>query len=90
MTRDPLFHIRNVPETSQAAEKQKRYRERRKDGGAVFMGTLTGKLLQGLIEMGWIDQRDLGNPRALAGDLMDLAECYVKKNLNPPFPDESD
>ena len=83
----PIIPTGNDAEPSRAAEKQRRYRERKKTGGAAFRGQMSGEQLRRLIEIGWIDKREIGNPLALGADLLDIADCHLRGTLDPPLPD---
>lgn len=74
---DPLAHITVAsPEPTPSAEKSRRYRARKKEGGATLIGELTGEQVRKLIEAGWIDKRDIKNPRAVGADLVDLGKGW--------------
>ena len=86
---EPLPIIpQDAAELSQNAEKQDRYRKRLKDGGACFCGEITGAEVRGLVDMGWLDEAEAKNRRAVGGALCNLIDCYLRGTLDPPISDD--
>ena len=65
------------------AERQRRSRERKREGLRRFVGFLPPELLDTLITNHWTDHREASNPEELGAVLINLADCWSRGVLSP-------
>ncbi len=87
LSNHPSF-ILDTPEPTRSAEAQRRYRERQRNGDVVSHGDVPRELIDMFIEAGWLGEGEISNPRTVHATLIDLADCYLRKTLDPPFPEQ--
>lgn len=69
--------------TSTAAERQRRYRQRRRDA-LVYTGVdVPQRLAEQLVEVGLLRQQDATDARALGAALIRASELHIKKTVTP-------
>ncbi len=64
------------------AERQRRYRQRQRDGLLYAVADVPLRLAEGLVEAGLLTQQDASDMRALGTALIRASERLVKKNRN--------
>ncbi len=72
------------PRPLPAAEKQRRYRERKRAGSRIASTEISSDVIEGLIRHGWISAEEAKDPSALGAALADLADCYCDGRLARP------
>ncbi len=65
------------------AERQRRCRQRRREGTLCAMSYVPLHHAEGLIDAGLLPQQDAADPRALGAALLQSSECHVKKTVTP-------
>ncbi len=69
---------------SPAAERQRRHRERCREGLRHMAGDVPADLVAALIENGWLGSDEARDLRKLGAALVDLADCWMRKTLESP------
>ena len=67
-----------------AAERQRRFRERRREGLRRMAGDVPADLVRALVENGWLGPDEANEPRKIGAALLDLADCWMRGTLEPP------
>ena len=67
-----------------AAERQRRCRERQRQGARCMGGDVPPDVVCALVENGWLDAGEADDPRKLGAALVDLADCWMRGTLKPP------
>ncbi len=65
-----------------AADRQRRYRQRRKFGLMVAAAEVPADVVAGLAERGWLDVAEAEDPRRLGDVLVDVDDCLVRGTLD--------
>ena len=67
-----------------AAERQRVYRARKRNGARFMRGDLSSEAVDALIAGGWIGAGEAGDPAKLAEAVADLIDCWARGTLRPP------
>ncbi len=67
-------------------ERQRRCRERKRQGARRMGGDVLPDVLRALVKNGWLDAGEADDPRKLGAALVDLADCWMRETLKPPKP----
>ena len=67
-----------------AAERQRVYRARKRNGARFMRGDLSSEAVDALIAGGWIGVGEVGDPAKLAEAVADLIDCWARGTLRPP------
>lgn len=70
----------DVPPTA-AAERQRRYRRRRKLCARLATAEVPADVVAGLAERGWLDGSEAEDPQRLGDVLVDVADCFIRGTL---------
>ena len=73
-----------MPDASPAAERQRRCRERQRQGARYMGGDVPPDVVRALVENGWLDAGEADDPRKLGAALVDLADCWMRETLESP------
>ncbi len=71
---------------SPAAERQRRYRRRQRQGVHCMSGDVPADVVRALVKNGWLGLGEGDDPRKLGAALVDLADCWMRETLKPPKP----
>ena len=63
------------------AERQRRYRSRKRDGMRLAQTDLNPDIVAGLVERGLISPEEAADPHCLGDVLADLADCWIRGTL---------
>ena len=66
-----------------SAERQRRHRERKRRGAAVYQVEVAQEAKGGLIEGGWLDEAEARDRKSVTAALEDLIDCYGRGMLDP-------
>ncbi len=69
---------------SLAAERQRRRRERKRQGARCMAGDVPADVVRALVKNGWLGLSEADDPRKLGAALVDLADCWMRGTLKPP------
>ena len=69
-----------------AAERQRRCRERHRQGARCMGGDVPPDVVRALVKNGWLDVGEADDSRKLGAALVDLADCWMRGTLKPPKP----
>ncbi len=64
-----------------AAERQREYRRRRREGAKVAHTDVPADVVAGLIKRGLVSEAEAADPRRLGDALADLVDCFVRGTL---------
>ncbi len=64
-----------------AAERQREYRRRRREGARIAHTDVSADVVDGLIARGLVSKAEAADPRRLGDALADLADCFVRGTL---------
>ncbi len=67
-----------------AAERQRVYRARKRNGARFIRGDLSSEAVDALIAGGWVGASEAGDPTKLAEAVADLIDCWARGTLRPP------
>ncbi len=68
---------------SSAAERQCRYRARKREGSKFMRSDLSPETVEWMKENGWIDEAGADNPNELGEAASDVLDCVTRGNLHP-------
>ncbi len=69
--------------TTSAAERQRRHRERRRAGVAVYQVEVTQEAKTRLIQRDWLNEAEAQDRKSVTAALEDLLDCYGRGTLDP-------
>ncbi len=76
----PVNQPRHISPTP-AAERQREYRRRRREGDRIAHTDVPADVVDGLIARGLVSEAEAADPRRLGDALADLADCFVRGTL---------
>ena len=65
------------------AERQRRYRERKRSGVAVYQVELRQEAKTRLIQRDWLNEAEAQDRKSVTAALEDLLDCYGRGTLDP-------
>ncbi len=69
--------------TTSAAERQRRHRERRRAGVAVYQVEVTQEAKTRMIQRGWLYEAEARYRKCVQAALGDLIDCFARSTLDP-------
>ncbi len=66
------------------AERQRRCRERKRQGMRRMGGDVPADVVRALVINGWVSGAEADDPQKLGAALVDLADCWMRETLEPP------
>ncbi len=66
-----------------AAQRQSRYRARKREGSRFMRGDLSPETVEWMKENGWIDEAGADDPDELGEAASDVLDCVTRGNLHP-------
>ncbi len=72
--------------TTPEAARQRRCRERQRQGVRCMGGDVPPDVVRALVKNGWLGLGEVDDPRKLGAALVDLVDCWMRGTLKPPQP----
>ena len=66
------------------AERQRHYRERQRQAARWVRGDVPADVVHALVTNDWVSRDEADDPQKLGAALIDLADCWMRKTLEPP------
>ena len=68
------------------AERQRQFRERRREGVRCMRGDVPVDIVRALVRNDWLASDEADDPRQLGAVLIDLVDCWMTGTLKLPKP----